>query len=201
MKMQYLWLLFMAFALSTTACEAASEQKEAVKMKFSGKESATLDSNSQFKQALEEMYRWYIALPANANLNTVYNAEGAAIIENKAAYLKALRESGYFTMQFVERLEKEFAKCEDMYGMEDLDDHLPCLDVDAVTIRSGFDEFSRLEMTAVNENDNTATVNFKLIGVKKLMGDATIAREVDLVAVLKKGDDNWQIEQISGNEE
>lgn len=166
-----------------------------------GADVAEKGADAAIQTALEGLFKWYIARPENARLGTIYNDSELAIVENKATFLAALRSSGHFSSSFVDRLQKEYDDCETQYGAEDLDDHLPCLDVDPVTVKAGFDQFSSVNILSLTENGDQATATVKLSGKKELSAGATQDRTSVLKVKLVQAKGKWVADSIGENEE
>lgn len=203
MKKTYLWLPLLVIGLCATSCTPTASKEEPgtmekVEMKEQQETQAVVDP--QIVEALESLFKWYIGRPDNARITTGYNADELAIVENKNSFLAALRSTGHFTAGFVDRLEKEYADCEKQYGAEDLDEHLPCLEMDPVTFSSGFDNFSAVEVIKVEKTAEKAIAEIILKGTAQLSADATQDRNAALKVTLISSDGNWKADQISDNE-
>ncbi len=195
-------MLFIAISLSAFACTASPSEGESDKMenvKKEGGETANAGSDAEVSKALEGLFKWYIDRPDNAHVTTGYNDQEMAIVENKDSFLAALRGAGHFSADFANRLEKQYDDCEKQYGAEDLDEHLPCLEIDPVTIKSGFDQFVSIEVLDVTPNGAQTTATLKLSGKKELSAGATQDRTVALKVNLVKADGKWVADGIGEN--
>ena len=199
MRRTYLWMLFLAIGLGAVACTTTPSEGESDKMenvKKEGAEIANSGANAEVSKALEGLFRWYINRPENAHLTTGYNDQEMAIVENKASFLAAFRGSGHFSADFANRLEKQYDDCEKQYGAEELDEHLPCLEIDPVTIKAGFDQFVAIEIFGESPNGDQNTVKLKLSGKKELSAGATQDRTVTLKVNLIKSNGKWVADRI-----
>ncbi|MEM6269716.1 MAG: hypothetical protein AAF998_09770 [Bacteroidota bacterium] len=198
------WSVLIIIGMFAVACtpteeQGANEQSEGtVAMKETSDTPPNADA--EIGRTLEEMFRWYIGRPDEARIATTYNDAEMAIIENKASFLDALRESTYFSEGFVNRLEAEYNACEQEFGAEELDEHLPCLERDPVTVRAGFDQFSALEVVSLSQSEGQAVVQVTLKGEKQLTEDATQSRSASLKITLLETDGKWLTDQISDHE-
>ncbi|HHG84535.1 MAG TPA: hypothetical protein ENJ82_07290, partial [Bacteroidetes bacterium] len=111
MEKKYLWLFLLVIGMGTTACgsttiKGGSDKMENVKTKMV--DSAVNNVNAEIVNVLEGLFKWYIGRAEGIRISTGYNAEELAIIENKAAFLAALRSSAYVSAGFVDRLERQY---------------------------------------------------------------------------------------------
>lgn len=203
MRKRILWMALVSIGIAGLGCDAsgsneASENKENVNTESKPENSRTI--NGQVQEALESTFSWYISRPANARITTTYNEAELAVIENKDSFLAALRGSGHFSKAFTDRLQQNYDACEQEYGAEELDEHLPCLEVDPVTVRAGFDQFTGIDLISVRDNGGEAMVELVLRGKKHLSEDVSQDRTAPLRVSMVKEGDKWLVDEIEGND-